>query len=252
MDKAPVRSRTQPLCERDVKGARCTRGPDGGPAPGIDQVNGRWYCKAHLAAAKAVASKRRDRGFGTCSVPGCNRPATQKDGKCGEHRAGERAANATVVIVQDGSGKGDHPYAPKRAEIYLAVFHELGLLKVGKATPWTVRSRVTDAAEKLRIRQTETGTERPIACVPVAWAMTLFGDENTLWAVSERVEHAAAGRLAHNVRATSVDHAEGKEWLGFDATRDIDWEAEFHRAVCQTLTFFGHNESDAGRPRSVH
>jgi len=86
----------------------------------------------------------------------------------------------------------------------------------------------------------------------VAWAMTLFGDENTPWAVSERVEHAAAGRLAHNVRATSVDHAEGKEWLGFDATRDVDWEAEFHRAVCQTLTFFGHNESDAGRPRSLH
>jgi hypothetical protein len=52
--------------------------------------------------------------------------------------------------------------------------------------------------------------------------------------------------------ATSVDYTEGKEWLRFDATRDIDWEAEFHRAVRETLTFFGHNESDAGRPRSVH
>lgn len=88
--------------------------------------------------------------------------------------------------------------------------------------------------------------------MPVAWAVTLFGEENTLWAVSERVEHAAAGRLAHNVGAASVDHTEGKEWLRHDAVGDVDWKAELHRAVCETLTFFGHDESDAERPRWLH
>ncbi len=86
--------------------------PDGGPAQAVDQVNGRWYCKTHIGAARAVASKRRDRGFGTCSVPGCSRPAVAREGKCNEHRAAERASDATVVIVDDGSGRGDHPYAP--------------------------------------------------------------------------------------------------------------------------------------------
>jgi hypothetical protein len=61
----------------------------------------------------------------------------ESGGKCNEHRAGQRAGSATIVIVDEGSGKGDHPYAPKRTEIYLAVFPEVGLLKVGKATPWT-------------------------------------------------------------------------------------------------------------------
>ena len=93
----------------------------------------------------------------------------------------------------------------------MALFPELGLLKVGKATPWTVRSRVKDAADKLRIRQADSGAGRPITYEAIAWAIPLFGDENVLWAVSERVEHAAAGRLAYNVGATSVDHTEGKE-----------------------------------------
>ena len=51
----------------------------------------------------------------------------------------------------------------------------------------------------------------------------MFGDEDVLWAVSERVEHAAAGRLAHNVGATSVVHTEGKEWLRHDRVGDVDW-----------------------------
>jgi hypothetical protein len=59
----------------------------------------------------------------------------------------------------------------------------------------------------------DSDAERPISSEPLAWAVRLFGDENVLWAVSERVEHAAAGRLAHNVGASSVDHTEGKEWL---------------------------------------
>ena len=247
MGNALAAPHRKPLCEREANGARCTKGFGGGPAPGVDQVTGRWYCAAHLPGAKAVAEKRRDRGFGACSVQGCSRPAVEEDGKCSEHRAGERAANATMVVVAK-SGKGDHPYAPKRTEIYLSAFFEFGLIKVGKATPWTVRSRVREAAKKLRIRQTDTGSESPIACEPRAWAVTLFGDENTLWAVSERVEHAAAGRLAHNVGATSVDHTEGKEWLRHDAINEIDWEAELYRAVRETLTFLGHNESDAGRP----
>jgi hypothetical protein len=110
-----------------------------------------------------------------------------------------------------------------RAEIYLATFPEMGLLKVGKATPWTVRSRVKDAADKLRIRQTENGAERPITCKAVAWAIRLFGDENVVWAVSERVEHSAAGRLAYNVGATSVPHTEGKEWLRHNSIESVDW-----------------------------
>ena len=35
--------------------------------------------------------------------------------------------------------------------------------------------------------------ERPVTRQVIAWAIRLFGDENVLWAVSERVEHAAAG-----------------------------------------------------------
>jgi hypothetical protein len=155
------------LCERSINGVTCTNGRGGGPAQAVEQVGGRWYCQGHIGAAKAVAAKRRDRGFGSCSVPACTRPAAETNGKCNEHRAGERAAGATVVVVDDGSGKGDHPYAPKRTEIYLAVFPELRILKVGKATPWTVRNRVKDAADKLRIRQTDSGVERPITCEPI-------------------------------------------------------------------------------------
>jgi hypothetical protein len=154
-----------------------------------------------------------------------------------------------VFVLDSASGKGDHPYAPKRAEIYLAVFTELGLIKVGKATPWTVRSRVNDAADKLRLRRAETDSAPPVSAEPVAWAIRLFGDENVLWAVSERVEHAAAGRLAHNVRATSVAHTEGKEWLHHESIASVDWPTEFHRAVSETLAFFGHGEADAGHPR---
>jgi len=240
-----------PPCERNVKGVNCSKGLGGGPAEAVEQVDGRWYCRGHVGAAKAVLSKRRDRGFGNCNFPGCTRPAVEREGKCSEHRAGERAASGTPIIVDDSSGKGDHAYAPKLAEIYLALFPDFGLLKVGKATPWTVGSRVRDAADKLRIRQADGGVERPITCEAVAWAIRLFGDENVLWAVSERIEHAAAARLAHNVGATSVPQAEGKEWLRRDPIGGVDWPIEFHRAVCETLAFFGHDEGDAGQPRSL-
>jgi hypothetical protein len=153
----------QPLdqfCERSVNEA-CAAGPGGAPAQAVAQVDGRWYCHRHLAAAKAVASKRRDRGFGSCSVSGCSRPAAERDAKCEEHRAAERAAGAPVVVVDDASGRGGHPYAPKRAVVYLVVFRELATLKVGKAAPWTVASRVTDAAAKLWTRQEDGSLERP-------------------------------------------------------------------------------------------
>jgi hypothetical protein len=251
MNRAQPQTTAGPLCERSIDGVNCAMGLGGGPAEGVEQFDGRWYCRGHIAVTKALATKRRDRGFGSCSVPGCSRHAVERDGKCNEHRAGERAAGSSVIIANDGSGKGEHPYAPKRTEIYLALFPELGLLKVGKATPWTVRSRVKDAADKLRIRQADSGAERPIHCEPIAWAIPLFGDQNVLWAVSERVEHAAAGRLAYNVGATSVDHTEGKEWLRHDPVAGVDWPTEFHRAVCETLAFFGHDEAKAGQPRRL-
>jgi hypothetical protein len=251
MNRGQAQDSTQPRCERNVNGDTCTKGPEGAPARGVERVEGRWYCTAHVAAAKAMASKRRDRGLGTCSVSGCERPAVEKDGKCIEHRAGERAAGATVVVVEEGSGKGDHPYAPKRAEIYLAIFPVLGLLKVGKATPWTVRERVKAATRKLRIHEPETGVEHAVTSEPSAWAVPLFGDQNVLWGVSERVEHAAAGRLAYNVGARPVDHTQGKEWLRHEAIEEIRWADEFHRAVCETLAFLGHDETAAGKPRAI-
>lgn len=251
MNRPQPQNSPEALCQRNVDGAPCTDGAQGGPAPAVGQVGGRWYCRRHIAAAKAVARKRRDRGFGTCSVPGCSRPAAERDGKCDEHRAGERAAGATVVVVDDGSGRGDHPYAPKRTEIYLAVFFELGFLKVGKATPWTVESRVKDAAAKLRLRRAEDGVEYPVNCEPMAWKVSLFGGESVLWSVSERVEHAAAGRLAYNVGAASVEHTHGKEWLSHRSIGDIDWRTEFHRAIGETLVFLGHDEAKAGEPRRV-
>lgn len=242
---------TRPLCERNVRGAPCASGQGGRPADAVGQVDGRWYCSKHIGAAKAVAAKRRDRGFGPCSVAGCGRPAIERDGKCDEHRAGERAAAASLFVVDETSGRGDHPYAPKRTEIYLALFREIGLLKVGKATPWTVRSRIKDATDKVRIRQKDSDAERPIPSEPDAWSIPLFGDENVLWAVSERIEHAAAGRLAHNVGASSVDHTEGKEWLRHDAVDNVDWETEFSRALRETLDFLGHAEAAAGEPRTL-
>lgn len=197
-----------------------------------------------------MASKRRDRGFGSCGVPGCLRPAVEREGKCDEHRAGERAAGATVVVVEDGSGRRNHPYDPKPAEIYLAVFFELERLKVGKATPGTVGLRVRDAANKLRLRQAD-GVERPTTCEPTAWTVALFGGKPVLWSESEWVEHAAAGRLADNVGAKSVDRTEGKEWLRHETIREIDWRTEFHRAIRDTLEFLGHKEAEAGQPRLV-
>ena len=113
----------------------CTKGPDGLAAPGLERFEGLWYCKAHLPAAKAVVSKRRDRGFGSCSISGCDRPAAETGGKCTEHRAGERAAGAPVVIISDGSGRGDPAYAPKPAVIYIAVFPDSGVLKGGEGSP---------------------------------------------------------------------------------------------------------------------
>lgn len=196
-----------------------------------------------------MASKRRDRGFGACSVAGCSRPAAEQDGKCEEHRAAERAAGAPTVVIDDGSGRGGHPYEAKLAVVYLAVFPDLGVLKVGKATPWTVRSRV--AADKLRIRQADDSLERPIIRDRKAWFVPLFDEEAVLWSVSERVEHAAAGKLARNVRASSVDYTQGKEWLHHDNIGAVVWPTEFHRAVKETLVFLGHDEADAGCPQVV-
>lgn len=103
------------------------------------------------------------------------------------------------------------------------------------------------------------GAPRAQAPSPLVW--TSGRDEGALapveerqpvlWAVSERVEHAAAGRLAHNVGATPVAHTEGKEWLRQGPTGDVDWPTEFHRAVCETLVFFGNDEANAGQPRPV-
>jgi hypothetical protein len=157
MSRAQPQITAAPFCERSINGVSCTKGPGGGPAEAVEQVDGCWYCQGHIGAAKAMAAKRRDRGFGNCSVHGCTRPAVEKDGKCNEHRAGERAAGETVVILDDGSGKGDHPYAPKQAEIYLAFVPEFGLLKVGKATPWTVRDRIKAATEKVGIFKRTAG-----------------------------------------------------------------------------------------------
>ncbi len=238
-----------PLCERRVAGVACAKGPEGRPDQAVGQVGGSWYCRAHIGAAKAVAMKRKDRGFRTCSVPDCSRPAAERDGKCAEHRAGERAVGGSVAVVEYGSGRGDHPYAPKRAEIYLALFPELGLLKIGKAAPWTVSNRVRDAAQKAQVRRVDSDIHRSAAHEVVAWSISIFGEENVLWAVSERVEHAAAGRLAHIVDATSVPHTEGKEWLRHDLAADVDWPVAFHRAVRDTLIFFGHDEASASTPR---
>jgi hypothetical protein len=69
--------------------------------------------------------------------------------------------------------------------------------------------------------------------------------------VSERVEHSAAGRLAHNIGAAPVAHTMGKEWLRHETMSDVDWYAEFHRAVRETLVFFGHDAANASHPRPL-
>ena len=122
---------------------------------------------------------------------------------------------------------------------------------MGKALPWTVRSRVRVATEKTRIRQVDTGAEVSVTAAPVAWEVPLFDGRPTLWAIAERVEHAVAGRLAFNIGADSVDHTEGKEWLRHSGIGSVDWGTELHRAVRDTMAFFGYSEADAGSPRRV-
>jgi hypothetical protein len=75
MNRQQPQTTSKPLCERSIGGVNCTKGPGGSPAEAVEQFDGRWYCRGHIGAAKAVAAKRRDRGFGGCSVPGCSRPA---------------------------------------------------------------------------------------------------------------------------------------------------------------------------------
>ncbi len=219
----------------------CTKGPDGGPAPAVERVGGQWYCQGHIGGAKAALAKRRDEGFGTCSIPGCTRPAAGLGEKCKEHRAGERAARATALVTDEvtdeATGKGGHPYAPKQTEIYLVVFSDPAALEVGKAMPWTVGDRVRDAVTKAEARLADSGNEGPISFE--AWAVRPFGDHKVGWAEGERLEHAVAGRLARNVGATPAGHLEGKELFDYEALAEVDWTTEFDSAVRETLTFNG-------------
>ena len=42
------------------------------------------------AAEKAVATKRKDQGYGVCRRRGCSRPASEPCGECKEHAAGTK------------------------------------------------------------------------------------------------------------------------------------------------------------------
>jgi hypothetical protein len=219
-------------------------------AVAVAQWEGHWYCARHLAARRAVASKRRDRGFGACTISGCSRPAVKDGGKCVEHEAAQRAAGHLFATSRDSSGRGGHPYAPKQTELYLIAFAAVNLLKVGKATPWTLGARVNDAKHELQQRQIRQGLE-PTTEEPRVWALALFGEQLVAWAVAERIEHATAGRLAHLTSAETVPHEQGKEWLAHPALGSVEWESCFRKAARETLTFFGEDEHQAGNPYVV-
>jgi hypothetical protein len=42
------------------------------------------------AAEKAIATKRKDQGYGMCRRRGCSRPAAEPGGECTEHAAGTK------------------------------------------------------------------------------------------------------------------------------------------------------------------
>lgn len=144
------------------------------------------------------------------------------------------------------SGRGGHPYDSKSAVIYLALFESAGLLKVGKTTPWDLSSRLRSATSELNRRRAELEPATVRAARSGAWYIELA--EPMLWADSERIEHGSAGRLAHLTGAVSVKYEQGKEWLRHSAIEEVDWSTEFHRAVSETLAFFGRDAAEAATP----
>jgi len=43
MNRAQPQTTAGPLCERSINGVNCTKGPGGGPAEAVEQVDGYWY-----------------------------------------------------------------------------------------------------------------------------------------------------------------------------------------------------------------
>ena len=144
------------------------------------------------------------------------------------------------------TGRGDHPYAEKSTALYLVIFPHSGLIKLGKATTWGARGRITEARrhhdENPAIRERLAGRDG----TSDAYKLKLADGEPMLWADSERIEHAAAGRLAVLTDARSVAYEIGKEWLEHPAISTIDWPTAFHSAVSDTLEFLGRRRSAAG------
>jgi hypothetical protein len=183
-------------------------------------------------------------------VAGCSRPAAELNGKCVEHRAGERAASGVSLLASgDVSGKGGHPYERKSAVIYLAVFESAGLLKVGKTTPWDLSARLRSATSELNRPRGELVPASARVERSEAWSVSLA--QPLLWAESERIEHASARRLAYLTASVSVTYEEGNEWLRHDAIDAVDWRSAFHRSVAETLAFFGRDPGEAAAATRV-
>ena len=237
-------SKLGPCARRTRKGETCQAGPDGGPAEGVGTVGELPYCKDHLGAAKAVSKKRRDLGHGICSAPGCERPAAEPGGRCVECRAGIRAFSSSPSDATTTTGRGGDPFAKKSAAVYLVVFSPTGLIKLGKAVPWGVGTRVNEARKRhdenpaIRKRLEGRNSTRN------AYNLILADGDPLLWGECQQIEHAAAGRLAVITGARSSSF--NLEWLEHPAVSSVDWPKQFHHAVADALEFLGRTRSDAG------
>jgi len=92
-----VRELTELIVERwpDSAEAREAR-------PEVEAADAEWRERSELGdlswlppfptgpAEKAVATKRKDQGYGMCRRRGCSRPASEPGGECKEHAAGTK------------------------------------------------------------------------------------------------------------------------------------------------------------------
>jgi hypothetical protein len=107
-------------------------------------------------AEKAVATKRKDRGFGRCKKRGCKRPAAERKGLCVEHRAGVRAAE-TLRNKGEQMGPRERRQAQKRRREIADKAHATRQRREKGWWAWTDEERAAYKKERAAARKKRWG-----------------------------------------------------------------------------------------------